>query len=129
VLEVLTVSRDDFAVSAHCDGPTIKASLRGTADHTANELVQVLLDRIHADARVLDVSSVEVDIRGLEFLSSSCFRHFIDWLARVHDLDDRHRYSVQFLSSPQFHWQRRTLESLRCFGDGLVEILSAAHQG
>ena len=46
MLEVLTIKRDDFAVSAHCEGRVITASLRGNADHAAVELVEVLLDRI-----------------------------------------------------------------------------------
>lgn len=123
MLEVLTITRDDFAVAAHCEGGVITASLRGNADHAAVELVQVLLERIHADARVLDVSGTVIDLRQLEFMNSSCFRHFIGWIAAIQDLEATDRYSVRFLSSPHFHWQRRSLQSLRTFAVDLISVV------
>ena len=32
------------------------------------------------------------------------------------------RYKVRFLSNPNFHWQKRSLHSLRCFAVELVSI-------
>ena len=69
MLEILTIKRDDFAVSAQCDDNVIHASLRGNADHAAIGLIEVLLDRIHSDARVLAVESVVFDLRQLEFMN------------------------------------------------------------
>jgi hypothetical protein len=123
VLEVLTITRDDFAVAAHCEGGVITASLKGNADHAAVELVEVLLDRIHADARVLDVKGVVIDLRQLEFMNSSCFRHFIGWIATIQDLEAAHRYGIKFLSKPSYHWQRRSLQSLRSFAVDLISVV------
>lgn len=122
MLEILTIKRDDLAVAAHCDDEIIHASLRGNADHAAIELVEVLLDRIHSDARVLAVESVVFDLRQLEFMNSSCFRHFIGWIAAIQDLGPDQRYTVEFLSNPAFHWQRRTLQSLRSFATDLITV-------
>jgi anti-anti-sigma factor len=123
VLEVLTITRDDFAVAAHCEGRVITASLKGNADHAAVELVEVLLDRIHTDARTLDVNQVVIDLRQLEFMNSSCFRHFIGWIATIQELDQGRRYDVKFLSKPSYHWQRRSLQSLRSFAVDLISVV------
>lgn len=123
MFEVLTVVRDDFAVAAHCEGAVITATLRGNADHAAVELVETLLERIHTDARVLEVAGVVVDLRQLEFMNSSCFRHFIGWIAGIQELDDAHRYTVRFMSNPSFHWQRRSLQSLRSFAVDLITVI------
>lgn len=123
MLEVLTITRDDFSVAAHCEGRVITASLKGNADHATVELVEVLLERIHADARALDVTGAVIDLRQLEFMNSSCFRHFIGWIAAIQDLDAEHRYSVRFLSNPSYHWQRRSLQSLRSFAVDLISVV------
>jgi hypothetical protein len=123
MLEVLTIKRDDFTVAAHCEGREITALLRGNADHAAIELVEVLLDRIHADARALAVIAAVIDLRQLEFMNSSCFRHFIGWIAAIQELEEPHRYTVKFLSNPGYHWQRRSLQSLRSFASDLITIV------
>jgi anti-anti-sigma factor len=122
VLEVLTITRDDFAVTAHCNERVITATLKGNADHSAVELVELLLDRIHADARVLEVTGVVIDLRQLEFMNSSCFRHFIGWIAQIQELEQRERYGVHFLSNASYHWQRRSLQSLRSFAVDLISV-------
>ncbi len=123
MLEVLTITRDDFAVAAHAEGRIITAMLRGNADHAAVELVEVLLERIHADARTLGVTGAVFDLRQLEFMNSSCFRHFIGWIAAIQDLPEERRYTVRFLANPAFHWQRRSLQSLRSFATDLITVV------
>ena len=125
MLEVLTITRDDFAVAAHCEGSVITASLKGNADHAPVELVEVLLDRIHSDAGVLAVTGAVIDLRQLEFMNSSCFRHFIGWIAAIQDLAEGGRYTVRFLSNPSYHWQRRSLQSLRSFAVDLITVVES----
>jgi hypothetical protein len=123
--EVVNVKGDDFAASAHHEGNAIHASLKGNADYAALDSLDVLLDRVHSEARRRAVEEVSVDLRSLEFMNSSCFKSFVSWINNIQELDADKQYKVRFLSNPNMHWQKRSLHSLRCFA---VELISVTEQ-
>jgi hypothetical protein len=63
-----------------------------------------------------------VDFRELEFMNSSCFKCFVTWLGIVQDLEPTRQYKIVFASNRELHWQRRSLNALRCFAMGVVTI-------
>jgi hypothetical protein len=123
--ELVTVTGDDFSGSAHVEGKTVEASLKGNADYAAFDALEMLLNRIHAETKRLGASDVVVDLRQLEFMNSSCFKSFVSWVTDIQELDEQKRYKVKFLSNPSYHWQKRSLHSLRCFA---VELITVAEQ-
>jgi len=123
MLDVLTITRDDFAVAAYCEAGIITASLRGNADHADVELVRLLLERIHADARILSVTAAVIDLRQLELMSTTCVGPFIAWIAAIRHLREEDRYAVRFLSTASFQWQRRCLQSLQTFATDLICVV------
>ncbi len=121
--ELVTVTGDDFAGSAHVDGATVQAVLKGNADYAAFDALEMLLNRIHSETKRLAANEVVVDLRQLEFMNSSCFKSFVSWVTDIQELDDAKRYKVRFLSNPTYHWQKRSLHSLRCFAVELITVV------
>jgi hypothetical protein len=120
--EVVSVSGDGFTGSAHRDGSTLTMVLGGTADHAAIDPIEMLLSRVHGEAKRTAVTEVVVDVRQLEFMNSSCFKGFISWLTGIDEMPQLEQYKVRFVSNPSFHWQKRSLASLRNFAIDLVTI-------
>ena len=120
--EVISVEGDDFSGAAQIDGTAINAFLKGTADYAAIEAIDTLLSRIHTEAKRIGIKEAVVDLRQLEFMNSSCFKSFVSWLNDVQELDQERRYRITFLSNPKLHWQKRSLQSLRCFAVELVSV-------
>jgi hypothetical protein len=120
--EVVSVSGDDFTASAQHASGVINASLEGTADYAALDALDMLLTRIHTEAKRLGVKEIVVDLRQLEFMNSSCFKSFVSWITEIQEMDAERQYKVRFLSNPKMHWQKRSLHSLRCFAIELVTV-------
>ena len=124
--EVVSVKGDDFAANATHEGTTISAALKGNADYAALDALDMLLNRVHAEAKRLGIKEAEIDLRQLEFMNSSCFKSFVSWITEVQELDVEKQYKVKFLSNPKMHWQKRSLHSLRCFAVELITVIEQA---
>jgi len=103
------------------DGPRLVATLSGTADLRVTDSVEAILTRVHQKALELTIPEVQMDLRDLEFMNSSCFKSFVSWISEVSDLTAG-QYRIRFLSNPSILWQRRSLHALSCFAADLVTI-------
>jgi hypothetical protein len=101
--------------------------LWGTADLRVTETVEKLLAAVHEQATASHVAEVKVDLRGLEFMNSSCFKSFVSWISQVQELADSAQYRIHFYSNPAILWQRRSLNALSCFAAHLVTIDSTSN--
>jgi len=97
------------------------AKLWGTADLRVTDSVEAILSRVHQQALELGIPEVQMDLRELEFMNSSCFKSFVSWISEVSDLTSG-QYRIRFLSNPSILWQRRSLHALSCFAAELVTI-------
>lgn len=97
-------------------------ALAGTADATSEQQLAALLTRVHADLARTPGCEASVDLRGLEFMNSSCFKAFITWIVAVDRLPAEQRYRIRFLCNNAIHWQRRSLKSLVHFGEDIVVV-------
>lgn len=97
------------------------AKLSGTADLRVTDSVEAILTRVHQKALELGIPEVQMDLRELEFMNSSCFKSFVSWISDVSDLTAG-QYRIRFLSNPSILWQRRSLHALSCFAAELVTI-------
>ena len=97
------------------------AKLWGTADLRVTDSVEAILTRVHQQALELGIPEVQMDLRELEFMNSSCFKSFVSWISEVSDLTAG-QYRIRFLSNPSILWQRRSLHALSCFAAELVTI-------
>jgi hypothetical protein len=122
--ELASVEEGKFSAVVSHDGADILVRLMGNADATAKPHLGMLFGNVHEHAERHAVECVQVDLRQLVFMNSSCFKDLIAWLDKVRDAPDGARYRIVFLSSSALHWQRRSLHALSCFARGLVTIES-----
>jgi hypothetical protein len=111
-----------FGASASVDEGQIRVSLRGNADMRAVPDLQTFIPSVHAKAMEIGVASVTIDMLQLEFMNSSCFRNFVNWLNWIRELPETGRYKLRFVGSQARHWQRPSLSALSYFAVGLVDI-------
>jgi hypothetical protein len=97
------------------------AKLSGTADLRVTDSVEAILTSVHQKALELGIPEVQMDLRELEFMNSSCFKSFVSWISEVSDLTAG-QYRIRFLSNPSILWQRRSLHALSCFAAELITI-------
>ena len=121
--ELIAVSVTEFSGKAVRDDAAIAVALTGSADNpSAHDAVGKLLDIVHDDAKRETPSEVAVDLRSLEFMNSSCFKCFVTWISNIQTLDEDRQYKVRFVANPEMHWQRRSLDALRCFAIELITV-------
>src|SRR5262249_36596181 len=119
----IAVSGTEFSGNAVRDDGAIALALAGSADNpSAREAIGKLLDRVHDDAKRAVPREVAVDLRELEFMNSSCFKCFVTWISNIQTLDESRQYKVRFVANPEMHWQRRSLDALRCFAVELITV-------
>ena len=92
----------------------------GTGDVAAIELLGDYLKRLHGEAERLLVTEVTCDFRKLSFMNSSCFKAFVVWIDTVKNA--ARSYQIRFLTDPELHWQRRSLEALRRLATNVVSV-------
>jgi anti-anti-sigma regulatory factor len=124
VIEPVTAGA--FSAVAHVrtvvgtEAPALDAELRGTADARAVDAMTSFLAALHAEARQVGAREVLIDLRKLEFMSSSCFKSMISWLANLES--EPNPYLVCLRPDPTKHWQARSLEAIKALAGGLVRI-------
>jgi hypothetical protein len=119
-----SLSQPGFELTAELASEGIDVRFVGTADMHAIEPLDLYLASVHSVATERRVKRVRVDFRKLEFMNSSCFKSFVSWIGNVQDLAPSTRYQIEFQSNSQMHWQRRSLNALRCFAMDVVAIES-----
>jgi anti-anti-sigma factor len=116
------VATDQLSLEARFSDGVVTVRIAGTADLAGRAQLDDYIQRLHAEAVRLRVSSVSVDMRSLEFMNSSCLKVFVSWLAQLRDLQGNGQYKVRIQSNPELLWQRRSLAALSCFAIDLVSV-------
>lgn len=111
-----------FSIVAEPAADALTLRFRGNADMSSIEPLDDYLQSVHTQVLANGVGAVHVDFRTLEFMNSSCFKCFVEWLGKVQDLPQEERYRVVFESNRDMHWQRRSLSALRSFAMDVVTI-------
>lgn len=112
----------ELHVVAHRAGSEVHVVLQGSADVLAEAALAALVGRIDEEVRRVGLREVVVDICGLEFMNSSCFKSVISWLLAVRRLPDGARYTMRLRVDASVYWQRRSLTALAFFGGDNVVI-------
>jgi hypothetical protein len=114
------VEASGFTCSPQLEEGKLVVTFNGTGDVGAVELLGGYLKRLHREAQRIGVSEVRCDFRKLSFMNSSCFKAFVVWIDTVKTSD--HGYRIRFVTDPEMHWQRRSLEALRRLATNVVTI-------
>jgi hypothetical protein len=119
-LELAAVDTDAFSCAPTLEGGKLTVRFVGTGDVAAIEILGAYLKQVHAEAERLRLAEVTCDFRMLSFMNSSCFKAFVVWIDTVKNAAPSYR--IRFLTDPEMHWQRRSLESLRRLATGVVSV-------
>ena len=121
-LTLSMVNPPGFVIVPETIANSLLLRFRGVADMASIEPLDDYLRAVHEEALRTKAASVVVDFQALEFMNSSCFKCFVEWLGTVQDLPASARYRVVFESNREMHWQRRSLNALRCFAMDVVSV-------
>lgn len=116
------IAGDEFSATAAIDVSAISLKLVGNADLGVLSELEALVPRVHAGAQRIQAKEVVVDLTELEFMGSSCFRTFVNWVGWIRRLNDDEQYVVRFIAAPTQHWQRPSLQALSCFATNIVMV-------
>jgi hypothetical protein len=121
ILELAPVVNDGFTLDPKLKDGELEVSFSGNADMSAVAALGVYLKQVHSAALDLVVSHVNFDFSNLYFMNSSCFKAFVTWIDTVGQTQPL-AYGIRFRTNPKLHWQRRSLEALRCLAPGVVQV-------
>lgn len=110
-----------FQLTPRLEESGLIVSFSGNGDMSAVETLGRFLAQVHAEALSRSVSEVSFDFRDLYFMNSSCFKAFVTWIDQVSRTEGP-AYRIRFLTNPRLHWQRRSLEALRCLSPTVVRV-------
>jgi hypothetical protein len=122
MIQVTGVNEPTFSAAIFVDVGDIVIRFEGNADMVAQKHLDRLFSDVHDQAQRLHVGRVQVDLRDLTFMSSSCIKELIVWLEKVRRTEQASRYLVAFLSNDAQPWQRRSLHALSHFAHGIVSV-------
>jgi len=111
--------------NVRAEGNSIVVELAGSADMESVDILNDHLAKLHRETARTKTAEVVVDFRQLEFMSSSCLKAFVEWIANIQELAPAERYHIQLRSNPQLRWQRRSLHSLQCFASDLITVVES----
>ena len=120
---LLKIETSSLRGEANREAGGITCSLQGTADLTSTEELTALVSALHDAAIEAGVDRVTMDLRAVEFMSSSCFQCLVDWVLMAQRAAERDRYAIRLLHDPEVLWQRRGTRSLAGFSEGLVDLV------
>lgn len=96
----------------------VQLRLEGFADVDMRDSLALFLQRFHEAVLAGSVPNVDLDLAGLEYLSSACIRPVLQWLRRLHDTGVP--YGVLVLIRSESFWQRRSALALVGFAPTVV---------
>jgi hypothetical protein len=121
-IDVNPIETPELRARAAFQEGTLVAHFAGSADSRAVATIDGFLVRLHGEALRLAPPEVVCDFREFDFMNSSCFKAFVTWIGNLQDLEPAKQYKIRFLSDDNKHWQRRSLEALRCFAVDLIRV-------
>lgn len=119
-IKLPVVARSFFAMAGQLDGLRIKVTVWGYGDMRCQSALQEFLVALDGEATRVRADEVLMDIRGLDFMSSGCFKHFVTWLATAKQAS--RLYRVVFHSNPTLPWQKLSLRALSSFAPDMVSV-------
>lgn len=122
MLSVKKIALESFAIEPSEIAGGLSVRLSGTGDTVAVEPLRDCLEQIRADMIRLKLKHLEIDIRSLYLLNSSCIKSLVRFLYILQT--DGPNISVGFSVDKNLSWQARALSPLTRMAPDIVKIAS-----
>jgi hypothetical protein len=122
--ELLTSIQSRFRATPTFENQTLTLSLEGEADLDSNDDLGRVLEAMHDEIVRIGATTAILDLRRLDFLSSSGIRHFVTWFRAAAAVKPP-SYRIRVMSSAGVPWQRRSLAAMSCFAPAEVLTIEA----
>ena len=116
------IDHDGLRARLAGEGSQLRVELSGQAEADNKPKLDRFFEAVHDRAATAGCSSIEVDLKTLQFMSSSCFKSFVTWIRLVQQLAPTARYQIDFAYNPNIRWQRASLSALSCFSAETVKM-------
>jgi hypothetical protein len=121
VLGLPPLVHNGFQLTPRLDEGALIVNFSGNGDMSAVDALGRYLKQVHQEVVSLGLKDVSFDFRDLYFMNSSCFKAFVTWIDQA-SRGEGYGYGIRFLTNPRLHWQRRSLEALRCLSPNVVRV-------
>jgi hypothetical protein len=109
-------------VSGGETGEMLRVCLAGRGYNPEREPLERFLMEVHALARQKRSTSVALDVRDVEFFTTSCLRPLMHWVSKVESLAVPERYDVRVQCAAVPRWQTRFFSALAVLADEIVVV-------
>jgi hypothetical protein len=122
MLSIKKVVLESFAIDASSTGRRAVIRLSGTGDMVAVEPLKACLEQVRGDVTRLNFEGIEIDIRALYLLNSSCIKALVHFIYLLQT--DGPRFSIKFSVDHNLSWQARALSPLVRMAPDIVHVVS-----
>lgn len=122
MLRVKRVTLESFGIEPFATDEHFILRLSGTGDMMAVEPLKSCLDDVRLEAVRSNFKSLEIDIRALYLLNSSCIKALVRFIYVVQQ--EGPQFSIRFLVDKNLTWQARALSALTRMAPGMVTVTS-----
>ena len=120
MLTVTDITSESFSIRASANARQMVLKLGGTGDLAAVGPLKECLTQVRSDVEGLALDRVQVDIRGLYLLNSSCIKTFVRFVYLIQT--EGPPCTVDFQVNPNLGWQARALAPLQRMAPDIVTI-------
>jgi hypothetical protein len=122
-LTINPVSLEGFGIDPSLDDERLVLRLSGTGDMAAVRHLERCLKDVHAEVIKLGLRTVDIDIKALYLLNSSCLKGLVSFVYMIQS--EGPRYEVRFITDPHLSWQPRSLRVIERLAPDIVSILES----
>jgi hypothetical protein len=122
LMDIPRVTLDEFEIVPTLTNDCLVLQLSGTGDVVAVAPLRDCLQRVGNKIRAKQLFTVEVDIRHLVLLNSSCLKQFASFLLELSTT--KTPCSVCFVVDAKLAWQSRSLFALERLAGDIVCVAS-----
>ncbi|MFZ5889516.1 MAG: hypothetical protein ACOY0T_00460 [Myxococcota bacterium] len=116
------ITLDSFGLEARLEEDKATLRLSGTGDMLAVEPLKQCLKALQAELAYQHLSRLDVDIRSLYLMNSSCIKAFVSMIYALQTAE--RELTIEFVVDKNLSWQARAIAPLERMAPELVRVSS-----
>jgi hypothetical protein len=113
---------EDFCAEWRREGAAVEIWLWGIADVATVSAAISAMNQARDLAEREKAREVRLDITGMEFMASSCFKYFVSWFVDVQG-GATPPYRITMIWDPVNSWQKRATDALCSLAPGVLTAI------